>query len=313
MVGFRSNRVLIADPITDEAIQILRRGVHVIVMAEISYDEFVSQIPGYEAVIVKGRMRVDKEVIERGAKLKVIGRCGMGMDKIDLEAAAERGIIVVNSGPGSASSVAELTIGHMISLSRSLPSADLSVRRGKWARKKFEGRELKGKTLGIIGCGRIGSKVAMLGKAFGMGVIVYDPYAQSPPPFVLVKDVKDLCRRSDYVSVHVPLTDKTRHLIDEKSIKEMKPSAYLINCARGGIIDERALYNALKNGEIAGAALDVFEQEPPGETPLLELERIVFTPHLGGITKEGQKRTARIIAEQVLKALKGEELEYRVR
>jgi D-3-phosphoglycerate dehydrogenase len=309
------NMILITDPLTDEAIEILRRGGYEVrIIAGIDHRELVSEIMGYEAIIVKGRTEVDREVIERGRELKVIGRCGIGMDKIDIKAASERGIVVVNSGPVSASSVAELTIGHMISLSRSLPSSDMSVRRGEWERKRFEGREMMGKTLGLIGCGRIGSEVGRLARGFGMRVIAYDPYARSIPDFVeWIGDLKDLLSISDYVTIHVPLSDETYHLIDENALKEMKPTAYLINCSRGGIIDENALYDAIKDGKIAGAALDVFEKEPPGESPLLKLEHAFFTPHLGGITREGQERTARTVAEQVLKALKGEEPEYRVR
>ncbi len=234
------------------------------------------------------------------------------MDNIDVEAASRRGIYVVNSPGGSTRSVAELTLGHMLSLARHIPYADRSMREGRWEKKKLKGMELQGKMLGIIGFGRIGREVCKLALAMGMKCMAYDPLLsdeQIKENDATPASIEEILKNADFVSIHTPLTEKTRHMISSPQLEMMKSSAYIINCARGGIIDEDALYEALKNGKIAGAALDVYENEPyTGK--LTELDNVVFTPHLGASTREGQIRAGVICAEQILKVLNGEEPDY---
>jgi len=235
------------------------------------------------------------------------------VDNIDVQKATEKGIPVVNAPRGSTHSVAELVFGHMLSLARHLAYADRSLREGRWEKKKLKGIELQGKTLGLIGFGRIGQEVWKLAKVFGMKCIAYDPYI--PADFIKEKDatpgtLEDVLKNADFISIHALLTDETRHMISDEQLGMMKVSAYIINCARGGILDEAALYRALKENKIGGAALDVFETEPPGEIPLFEFDNIVFTPHLGASTKEAQIRAGVTTAEQVLKVLRGEKPDF---
>jgi D-3-phosphoglycerate dehydrogenase len=299
-------RILVSDSIAREGVELLK-GAGDVNAAELSPEELLAQIGDYDALVVRSRTKVTRDVIDRAAKLKVIGRAGIGVDNIDVKAATSKGIVVVNAPRSSTTSVAELAIGHMISIARSLPRADRGIREGKWEKKQLKGAELYGKTLGFVGSGRIGSEVAVRARAFGMKTIAYDPYL---PADVAQKVGVELCnldrllKESDFITIHAMLTDETRGMIGVAEFAKMKPTAYVVNCARGGIIDETALYNALKDKKIAGAALDVFAKEPLADSPLVKLDNIVFTPHIGASTKEGQERAGVQVAEQVIKALK---------
>ena len=307
-------KILVSDKMAEEALEVLRKE------AEVDYfeptpEELLEIIEKYDAIIVRSRTKVRADVIERAKNLKVIGRAGVGVDNIDVKKATEKGIMVVNAPRGSTHSVAELVFGHMLSLARHLAYADRSMREGKWEKKKLLGIELQGKTLGVIGFGRIGQEVWKLAQAFGMSCIAYDPYM---PADVIEKlgakpgSLDDVLKEGDFITIHALLTDETRHMISDAQFEMMKDGAYLINCARGGIVDEDALYRAAKEGKIGGAALDVFENEPPGESPLFELDNVYFTPHLGASTKEAQIRAGVTTAEQVLKVLKGEKPDFLV-
>ncbi|MEW6069580.1 MAG: phosphoglycerate dehydrogenase [Candidatus Thermoplasmatota archaeon] len=306
-------RILIADKISDEAIAKLEKE-HEVVFSELSPEELMREIEKYDALVVRSRTKVTREVIEKGKNLKVIGRAGVGVDNIDVKEASKRKIIVVNAPTSSTVAVAELTLAHLLALARHLTKADKSTKEGKWEKKAFMGIELSGKILGLIGVGRIGSEVAKRARAFGMKCLTYDPYlsAEKAQEFgVQLVTLDTLLKESDFISIHAALTKETKGLIGAKELAKMKSSAYLINCARGGIIDEKALFEALKDKKIAGCALDVFEKEPlPSDSPLLKLDNIIFTPHLGASTEEAQKKAGDIIAEQVLKALRGEKPEF---
>jgi len=260
--------------------------------------------------------KVTAEALAKGSRLKVVGRAGIGVDNIDVKAATARRVPVVNAPTGSTISVAELAIGHMLSLARQLPEADRTMKEGKWEKKRFEGRELFGKVLGLLGSGRIGAEVATRARAFGMDVIAYDPYL--PPQAAkdrgirLVPTLQDLLRQTDVLSVHAALTPETKGMLGAKEFALMKRTAYLVNCARGEIVQEAALADALKAGTIAGAALDVFEKEPPAGSPILSAPNTAFTPHLGASTHEAQARAGAVIADQVLKALAGARPEFLV-
>jgi D-3-phosphoglycerate dehydrogenase len=277
-------------------------------------DTLLGEISKYDALMVRSRTKVVTDVIKAGENLKVIGRAGIGVDNIDIKTAAEKGIKVVNAPTGATISVAELTIAHMLSLSRHLTKANDTMKKGEWAKKQLRGIELHGKTLGLVGSGNIGRLVAKYAQLFNMKVIGYDPFVSKPDMerhgIEKIEDLGDLMKTADFISLHLPHTSDTHHLIDDKLLEKMKPSAYLINCARGGVVDEKALFETLKNRRIAGAALDVFEEEPPRDNPLLSLDNVVFSPHIGANTKEGQIRAGTICAEQMLKVLNGEEPDF---
>jgi D-3-phosphoglycerate dehydrogenase len=301
-------KVLVADRLAVEALDKLK-AAHDVHYEELSPEGLLEQIPAYHGLIVRSRTRVTAEAVARGSNLKVIGRAGVGVDNIDVAEATRRGIPVVNAPTGSTVAVAELTMAHMLSLARHLPRADSSLRAGRWEKKQLQGVELAGKTLGFVGFGRIGKEVARRAASFGMVSLTYDPYMpdekvmeEAAQPMTL----DEILERSDFVTIHALLTDETRGMIGEEQLRKMKPTAYIVNCARGGIVDEAALARALKEGWIAGAALDVYEREPPEWSPLLSLENTSFTPHLGASTKESQIRTGLITVEQVLKVLAGE-------
>ncbi len=303
-------KVLVSDPLHQAGIELLQKEVEVEVATGLSKEELIEKIKDKDALIVRSATKVTREVIEAGKNLKVIGRAGVGVDNIDLKAATERGIIVVNAPTASSITVAELTLGLMIALARNIPQANASLKAGKWEKKKFMGIELRGKTLGVIGMGRIGSQVVKKAKAFEMKCIAYDPYISKSVAEELgveiAESLDELLKKSDFITLHVPLTDQTRHLINKEAIEKMKDGVYIINAARGGVIDEQALYEALKSGKVAGAALDVFEKEPPEGNPLLTLDNFIGTPHLGASTQEAQRLAATIVCEDVLKVLKGE-------
>ena len=306
-------KILVTDVIAEEAMELLKKN-HEVTFKDITGEELAREIAPYHALMVRSGTKVTAEAINNAENLIVIGRAGIGVDNIDVKAATRNGIKVVNSPTGATISVAELAIGHMISLARRLPKADRTTRAGEWAKKKLKGVELNGKTLGLIGCGNIGRVVAKYARALNMSVIGYDPYISKEKleeeGIEKVESVGEVMERADFISIHVPHTPETHHLINEEMLSKMKTSAYIINCARGGVVDEKALYNALKENKIAGAALDVYEEEPAKDNPLFELDNAVFTPHIGASTKEGQIRAGTICAEQILKVLEGKEPDF---
>jgi D-3-phosphoglycerate dehydrogenase len=303
-----SMKVIIADSINEKGISDLEEVAEVVVDTSITPEELVKTIKDFNAIVVRSRTKVTREVIENAPKLKIIARAGVGVDNVDVEAATEKGIMVVNAPESTSITVAEQTMGLMLSLSRKISIADKSVKEGKWEKSRFMGSELNNKTLGIIGMGRIGSQVVIRSKAFGMDAMVYDPYISeefAKDLGVKVVDLETIFKESDVITIHVPLTPETKHLVSTESFEMMKESAFIINCARGGIIDEDALYVALSENKIGGAALDVFEKEPPANSPLLGLDNIVLTPHIGASTGEAQRDAALIVANEIITVFKG--------
>ena len=303
-------KILITDNLSKEGLDILReeKDIELDVRDKITPDELKRIINNYDALIVRSATKVTKEIIDNSEKLKVIGRAGVGLDNVDVDSASKRGIIVMNTPEGNTISTAEHTFSMLLALSRSIPQANFSVKAHKWDRKNFMGVEVFHKTLGIIGLGRVGGEVAKRAISFGMKVIAYDPFLSMEKAEKLeveLADLKELLSRSDYISVHTPLTDETRHLISKDEFNFMKNGVRIINCARGGIIDEDALFEAIKSKKVAGAAIDVFEIEPPQDSRLIELDCVVTTPHLGASTEEAQVNVAIDIAKQVRDALKG--------
>ena len=301
-------KVLVCDAIAQTGLDILRQSADVEVQIGLSEDELVATVPGYDAIMVRSATKITRRVLEAAGQLQIVGRAGVGVDNIDVGAATERGVIVVNSPAGNTVAVAELTLGMMISLVRKLIPAHNSVVAGQWQRSKFLGTELYGKTLGIVGVGKIGVEVARRAQAFGMTLIGYDPFLSSARAQQLGIEpvtLEEVWKRADFITLHTPLTPETRHMVGPKVLATMKPNAIVLNCARGGIIDETALHHALKNGEIGGAGLDVYETEPPHDSPLLELEGVLLTPHLGASTEEAQVEVALDVARQIVDVLAG--------
>ncbi len=299
--------MLVCDPVSSKCIDILKAaGLEVTYQPKISAEELLQQIPEYDAVVVRSRTKITSSVIEAGKKLRVIGRAGVGLDNIDVEAAAKRGITVLNTPESSTEAVAELVLGLMLSLARKIPLGDRGLKEGRWLKGEMMGFELKGKTLGIVGLGRIGSRVGALAKAFGMKILVYD-VIQLPEQLIKsleaqVVDLDTLLSNSDFVTLHVPLTPETKHMMNRERFARMKKGAYLVNASRGEVVDEEALYSALKEGWLAGAALDVFEHEPP-TSEAVKLPNVVCTPHIGAQTVEAQDAAGELLAEKVIKAL----------
>lgn len=298
-------KVLVSDNLAAVGVKIMRdAGLEVDVKTGLTPAELEKIIPAYDGLAIRSATRVTTDIINAAGNLKVIGRAGIGLDNVDVAAASKNGIVVMNAPDGNSTTTAEHAIAMMMSLSRNIPQATASMKEGKWEKKKFMGRELTGKTLGIVGIGRIGSIVADRAMGLRMKVIAFDPHMtreQVDKLGVELVSLDDLCRRADYISVHVPMTKETKHIINAGPFKKMKKTAMLIDCARGGVVDEQALYEALKNGEIAGAALDVFAVEPTNkeDTPLLSLDNFICTPHLGASTSEAQENVAVAIAEQI--------------
>jgi len=302
-------KVLVCDPIHEDGIKILRdAGFEIDISPDISYEELKGKVRNYDVLVVRSRTKVTREIIEAGEKLKVVGRAGAGIDNIDVEAAKEKGVKVLNTPEAPAIAVAELTIGLLLSLARQIPRADSSMKEGRWAKKEFRGWQLNGKTLGVIGLGHIGEKVARLAKAFGMKILITK---RTPPPPEILKELEaefvpldELLRRSDIVSLHVPLTPQTHHRIGEREIQLMKDGAFIINTSRGAVIDEKALFKALKSGKLGGAALDVYEVEPPEDYSLMKLPNVICTPHIGAQTVEAQRAAATLLAQKIVNELK---------
>lgn len=297
-------KVLISDAIAKEAIEILKNsGIQADEKTGLPPEELVKVIPEYDGIIVRSATKVTKDIIDAGKNLKVIGRAGVGLDNVDREAAKAKNIKVVNTPAATSVSVAELALGMMFGAARGIPQATASTKAGKWEKKKFKGFELSGKTLGIIGVGRIGGELAQRAKAMGMTVLAFDPYVKTSQHAQIV-DFDRLLAVSDYISLHIPKTPETTHILNKAAFEKMKNGVVIINCARGGVVDEDALYDAITSGKVRVAAMDVYEVEPAKEHKLFGLEQVIVTPHIGAQTAEGQARAGIQIAELVRDALK---------
>ncbi len=296
-------RVLVADQISEEGLNILREKLDVTYDPKITAEKLLETIEEFDALLVRSRTQATAEVIQRGTKLKVIGRAGVGVDNIDVKAATEAGVLVVNSPEGNTASAAEHTIALMFALARNVPAADASMKAGQWERSKFLGVELFNKTLGVIGFGKIGSRVATAALALGMKVIVYDPFISEERAKQLnltAVSLEEIWMRADFITIHTPKTPQTTNLISGNVLSRIKPGVRIINASRGGVVDESALARAIKDGRVAGAALDVFDEEPPKDSTLAELgDKVVLTPHLGASTVEAQFNVAIDLAEQI--------------
>jgi D-3-phosphoglycerate dehydrogenase len=299
-------RVLLADPISDDGLGPLL-GDDRFELVERDDEDIADQLADVDAVIVRSGTTLTRALIEGAPRLRVIGRAGVGVDNIDIDAATERGVAVLNAPSGNTTSAAELTFALLLSLARRIPAADRSMRSGEWDRTSFRGMELHGKTLGLVGAGRIGAEVARRARAFGLRVVAYDPYLSDERADTLglvVAPLDHVLEEADILSLHVPLTEATENLIDAGALARMKPGAFLINASRGGVVDEAALVDALRAGRLGGAALDVFADEPPAtDHPLRGMEGVVLTPHLGAATREAQRSVAQEIAGAVRAAL----------
>ncbi len=301
-------RILVSDSISETALNLLKSST-----VEYSYEpdigpaDLLKNIGNYEGLVVRSRTKVTKDVIERATKLKVIGRAGVGLDNIDVLAAKEKGVQVVNTPDALTNAVAEFTLALMLDLSRSIPRADSSLKQGKWIKNSLMGQELKGKIYGTIGIGRIGARVSELAHAFGMKIMANDVI---PIPKTLVESLNikvasadEIFEQADFVDLHVPLTKETTYLVNYEKMSRMKPIAYLINTSRGKVVNENDLVRALNEGKISGAALDVFETEPLTQSALQSNEKIILTPHIAGQTEEAQNEAGRVVVEQVLRSL----------
>jgi D-3-phosphoglycerate dehydrogenase / 2-oxoglutarate reductase len=305
-----SGSVLICDSINQTGIDILKKaGMKVDYKPNILTDELLSIVKDYQVILVRSRTKITREVIQAASNAKIIARAGVGLDNIEVTAAEDKGIRVINAPEAAINAVSELTVGNMISLARSIPLADSEMKRGKWIKKNLMGTELSGKYLGIVGVGNIGRNVGRIAKALRMNLIGYDPYPIDRDYIkevgLIVTDLNTLVQSADFITCHVPLLEETKHLFNAELISNMKSTAYIINASRGGVIDETALYNALCNGTIAGAALDVFETEPPINNLLIGLPNVICTPHIGAQTKEAQELTSIVIAEKIIQIIHG--------
>lgn len=302
-------KILIADQVEKICSDVFEQaGFSVVNKPGMQEAELTGIIGEFDGLVVRSGIKVTKDVIAKGKNLKIIGRAGAGVDNIDSDAATRRGIIVMNTPGGNTVSAAEHTMSMLLSLARNIPQAHASMREGKWERKKFVGTELQGKTIGILGLGKIGREVALRCQSFGMSVLAYDPVLATDVAAKLnieLASIPDVLRSSDFMTVHTPLTDETRHLLSDKEFAQCKPGMRLVNCARGGIVDEAALIRALDAGQLAAAAIDVFENEPPTESPLLRHDRVIVTPHLGASTEDAQERVAQQIATQMVDFFSG--------
>jgi D-3-phosphoglycerate dehydrogenase / 2-oxoglutarate reductase len=302
-------KVLVTERLAERGIELLREEFEVDILLGLGHEELLERIGDYDGLIVRSTTKVTAEVIERAESLKAIGRAGIGVDNIDVEAATKRGVLVANAPESNTVAAAEHTLALMLAAARRIPAADSSLRGGEWNRSAFKGVEVAEKTLGLVGLGHVGTIVARGGVGMGMRVIAYDPYVSEERMRSInverAERLDEIFEASDFISLHVPRTPQTAGMVDAGALEKMKPSAYLVNVSRGGIVDEIALYNALKEGAIAGAALDVFEEEPTTDSPLFTLPNVVVTPHLGASTAEAQDRAGVTAAEQVAAALRG--------
>lgn len=308
-------KVLLTDGLEENGRSILREAAEVVDQTGISADDLLKVVDQYDALIVRGRTKVTEAVFNAGKNLKVVGRAGVGVDNIDLNAAKQHNVVVVNSPLATTVAVAELTMAIMLSAVREVARADTAMKNGKWLKKELEGAELYHKTLGIIGYGRIGQQVAQRASAFDMRIVAYDPIRPTEEvcqtgcePLTL----DDLLVQADFITIHTPLNAHTRGMLSTEQFARMKDGVFIIDAARGGVLDEDALLAALESGKVAGAALDVFATEPPGQAALVCHPKVVATPHIGAQTVEAQARAANDIASEVLRSLRGEELRWRV-
>lgn len=300
-----SYRVLVSDSLAEQGLEVLRGadGIEADVKTALSHEELKAVIKEYDAIALRSTTRLSEDIIDAADRLKVIGRAGIGVDNVDIEAATKKGIVVMNTPEGNTITTAEHTISMLLALARNIPQACASVKAGKWERKTFMGKEVLNKTLGVIGIGRIGRIVADRARGLHMNVIAYDPYIS---PDVVTKlgvemvTMDELLARADFITVHAPKTKETIDLIDARAFEKTKDGVCIINCARGGIVNEEALYEAIQSGKVAGAALDVFSQEPPEDNPILGLDRVICTPHLGASTVEAQVNVSVAVAEQIV-------------
>ena len=301
-------KVLVSDPLSEQGLTILQQHFTVDVLTGLSEEELVEKIPEYDALVIRSGTQVTRKVIEAADKLKIVGRAGVGVDNVDVDAATEKGIIVVNAPEGNMLSAAEHTIAMMMALARNIAQANESLKSKKWERSKFMGVEVNGKTLGVIGLGRIGAEVAKRAQGLSMNILAYDPFVsdeRAKEMGVTMMSVQEIVKLADFITVHTPLTKETRNIIDAEEFALMKSNARVINCARGGIINEQALADALNANKIAGAAIDVFVNEPPFDSPLIDCKTLIATPHLGASTKEAQINVAVSVAEEVVSVLNG--------
>jgi D-3-phosphoglycerate dehydrogenase len=308
-------RILVVEPLAPEGLELLRRHHEVDERLDLDRAALAAALPDYDALVVRSQVRVDAELIAAGTRLVVIGRAGVGVDNVDLEAATRAGIVVVNAPTGNTIAAAELTLALLFGLARRIAAADASVRRGEWKRSQFTGIEVRGKTLGIVGLGKIGQAIAVRARAMDMRVLGADPFVtpeQAGNLGVELVGFEELIARSDAITVHVPRNKSTAGLINRAVIERMKPGVLLLNVARGGIIDEQDLADALRSGRVAGAGIDVFTSEPPAGSPLLDAPNTVLTPHLGASTAEAQVAVAEEVAEQILDVLDGRPARYAV-
>lgn len=308
-------KILITDGLDESGLSVLRAQAQVDDRRDISADDLLNLIPDYDGLIVRGRTKVTAALMDAASRLKVVGRAGVGVDNIDLDAAKKKNITIVNAPLSTSIAVAELTFGLLLAVAREIPRADAGMKQGKWLKKELEGVELNGKTLGLIGFGRIGVEVGKRASAFGMSVIAYDPLISEDE----IKQrgaepvsIQDLYAWSDFISLHLPLNVQTRDMIGQMAFSEMKNGVRIVCAARGGIIDEAALVAALNSGRVAGAALDVFSAEPPGLTEAVSHPRVIATPHIGAQTAEAQSRASEDIANEVLSALQDKPLRWKV-
>jgi len=301
-------KVLVSDSLAEEGVKRLQSGADVDVITNLSPEELIETIKNYDALVIRSGTKVTADVIKAADRLKVIGRAGVGIDNVDVEAATKKGIIVLNTPGGNTISAAEHTIAMMLALARNIPQANAALHNGEWNRKKYTGVEFFNKTLGVVGLGRVGAEVATRMKSFGMQILAYDPFVteeRAQQMGITLADLETVIRGGDFITVHTPLTNETRNLIDEDEFKIMKPGVRIVNCARGGIINEASLAKAVAEGKVAGAAVDVFTKEPPTGNPILEQERIIVTPHLGASTAEAQVNVALAVADQILTIARG--------
>ncbi len=308
-MGF-DDSVLICDEVAPVLNKVLKEnGLKITYEPQITPDQIKERIGEFNIIIVRSRTKLTKELIEKADKCKIIARVGVGLDNIDEDTAKAKNIRVINAVEGAMTAVAELVLGLMFALARQIPRGDSGIRKGEWLKKELKGTELKGKYLGLIGCGNIGKRLGRLAKGLNMNIIGYDVIPIDPEftkeVGLMKTDLDTLLQSSDYVSIHVPLLDSTYHLIDSKKLSIMKKTAKIINTSRGGVIDEEALYDAIKNGNLGGAALDVFEKEPATDSPLATLPNVILTPHIGAQTKEAQSLAANVIAEKIIQILRG--------
>ncbi|SMB88601.1 D-3-phosphoglycerate dehydrogenase [Thermanaeromonas toyohensis ToBE] len=303
-------RVLALDDIDIQGIKVLKEaGLEVEARGKMAEEELKNVLPAFDALIVRSATKVTASALAGAKRLRIIGRAGVGIDNIDVEAATEKGILVVNAPEGNTIAAAEHTLALMLALARNIPQASALLKQGIWEKKKFVGVELRHKTLGILGLGKIGSEVARRARAFDMRLLAYDPYVapeQAERLGVALLPLEEVLKQADFLTLHLPLTRDTYHLLDREKLSLLKPTARLLNVARGGIVDEEALYEALTSGRLAGAALDVFEEEPLTESPLFKLDNVIVTPHLGASTAEAQVAVAVEVAQDVVRCLKGE-------